>query len=171
MKDRFNILFLCTGNAVRSQIAEALTSSMAGSRLRAFSAGSDPTGEVHPKALQVLRDAGLPTEGLRSKRWDEFAGPDAPQMDLIITVCDRAAREQCPVWPGQPITAHWNIPDPAAATGTPEQIHKAFSNVLHMLRQRISLLVALRIEALDRLAAETKLRQLGEDAVQLDLPN
>jgi len=166
MKDRYNILFLCTGNSARSQIAEALATSLGGSRLRAFSAGSHPKGAVLPEALEVMRDAGLEVDGLRSKSWDEFAGPDAPQMDLIITVCDRAAQEQCPVWPGQPVTAHWNIPDPALATGTAEQVHKAFVNVVHMLRQRISLLLALRLEALDRLATENKLRQLGEDLAQ-----
>jgi len=171
MKERFNILFLCTGNSARSQMAEALTRLLGSSRLCAFSAGSHATGNVHPQALQVLQDAGVPSDGLRSKSWDEFTGPDAPQMDLIITVCDRAAREQCPVWPGQPLPADWNVPDPVAATGTPEQVHKAFANALHMLRQRISLLVALRIEALDRLAAETKLQQLGEDVAQLDLPH
>jgi arsenate reductase (thioredoxin) len=131
-------------------------------RLRAFSAGSHPKGEVHPHALEVMQDAGFATDRLRSKSWNEFAGPDAPEMDLIITVCDRAAGEQCPVWPGHPMTAHWSVPDPASVVGTPEQVHKAFTNTLHVLQQRISLLLALRMEALDRLAAETKLRQISE---------
>ena len=113
-------------------------------------------------ALQVLSDAGLDVSTLRSKSWAEFAQPGAPEMDLVITVCDRAAGESCPVWPGQPITAHWSIPDPVSVTGTPEQVQKAFSNTLHVLQQRISLLLSLRMEALDRLAAETKLRQISE---------
>ncbi len=162
MKDRYNVLFVCTGNSARSQIAEALGNSLGKGRIRAFSAGSHPAGRVQPMALQVLSDAGLDVSTLRSKSWAEFAQPGAPEMDLVITVCDRAAGESCPVWPGQPITAHWSIPDPVAVTGTPEQVQKAFSNTLHVLQQRISLLLSLRMEALDRLAAETKLRQISE---------
>ena len=162
MKDRYNVLFVCTGNSARSQIAEALGNSLGKGRIRAFSAGSHPAGRVQPMALQVLSDAGLDVSTLRSKSWAEFALPGAPEMDLVITVCDRAAGESCPVWPGQPITAHWSIPDPVAVTGTPEQVQKAFSNTLHVLQQRISLLLSLRMEALDRLAAETKLRQISE---------
>ncbi|MFE0500050.1 arsenate reductase ArsC [Lysobacter soli] len=162
MKDRYNVLFVCTGNSARSQIAEALGNSLGKRRIRAFSAGSHPAGRVQPMALQVLSDAGLDVSTLRSKSWAEFAQPGAPEMDLVITVCDRAAGESCPVWPGQPITAHWSIPDPVAVTGTPEQVQKAFSNTLHVLQQRISLLLSLRMEALDRLAAETKLRQISE---------
>jgi arsenate reductase len=162
MKDRYNVLFVCTGNSARSQIAEALGNSLGKGRIRAFSAGSHPAGRVQPMALQVLSDAGLDVGTLRSKSWAEFAQPGAPEMDLVITVCDRAAGESCPVWPGQPITAHWSIPDPVAVTGTPEQIQKAFSNTLHVLQQRISLLLSLRMEALDRLAVETKLRQISE---------
>lgn len=164
MKDRYNVLFLCTGNSARSQMAEALANSLGRNRFRAYSAGSHPKGEVHPLALQVMQAAGVPTDGLRSKSWDEFAGPDAPEMDLIITVCDRAAGEQCPAWPGHPMTAHWSVPDPASATGTPEQTHKAFTNAMHVLQQRISLLLALRMEGLDSLAAETKLRQISESS-------
>ncbi|ODU52426.1 MAG: ArsR family transcriptional regulator [Lysobacteraceae bacterium SCN 69-48] len=166
MKDQYNILFLCTGNSARSQMAEALAKSLGGTRLRAYSAGSQPAGAVHPQALQVMQDAGIPTDGLRSKSWNEFAGADAPEMDLIITVCDRAAGETCPVWPGHPLTAHWNIPDPVEVTGSPEQIHKAFAHALHALQQRISLLLALKMEALGRLAAETKLRALSERPIQ-----
>ena len=162
MKDRYNVLFVCTGNSARSQIAEALGNSLGKGRIRAFSAGSHPAGRVQPMALQVLSDAGLDVSTLRSKSWAEFAQPGAPEMDLVITVCDRAAGESCPVWPGQPITAHWSIPDPVSVTGTPEQVQKAFSNTLHVLQQRISLLLSLRMEALDRLAAETKLRQISE---------
>lgn len=162
MKDRYNILFVCTGNSARSQMAEALANSLGSDRVRAFSAGSHPAGRVHPMALQIMSDAGLDVAGLRSKSWSEFAQPGAPSMDLVVTVCDRAAGESCPVWPGQPITAYWSIPDPAGVTGTPEQIHKAFSNALLVLQQRISLLLSLRMEALDRLAAETRLRQISD---------
>ena len=166
MKEHYNILFLCTGNSARSQMAEALAKSLGGTRLRAYSAGSHPAGVVHPQALRIMQDAGMPTDGLRSKHWNEFTGPDAPEMDLIITVCDRAAGETCPVWPGHPLTAHWNIPDPAKVTGSPEQIHKAFAHALHALQHRISLLLALRMEALGRLAAEAKLRELSEHPIQ-----
>ncbi|MGO4221089.1 arsenate reductase ArsC [Lysobacter sp. TAF61] len=162
MKDRYNVLFVCTGNSARSQMAEALGNSLGKGRIRAYSAGSHPAGLVQPMALKVMSDAGLDVSVLRSKSWAEFAQPGAPEMDLVITVCDRAAGESCPVWPGQPITAHWSIPDPMAVTGTQEQIHKAFSNTLLVLQQRISLLLSLRMEALDRLAAETKLRQISE---------
>lgn len=162
MKDRYNVLFVCTGNSARSQMAEALANSLGSGRVRAFSAGSHPAGRVHPMALQIMSDAGLDVTGLRSKSWSEFAQPGAPSMDLVITVCNRAAGESCPVWPGQPITAHWSIPDPAGATGTAEQMHKAFSNALIVLQQRISLLLSLRMEALDRLAAETRLRQISD---------
>ena len=162
MKDCYNVLFVCTANSARSIMAEALANSLGRGRLKAFSAGSQPKGHVHPVALAVMSAAGLPTAGLRSKAWEEFAGAEAPEMDLILTVCDRAAGETCPVWPGHPVTAHWSVPDPASATGSPEQIHKAFSNALLVLQQRISLLLALRLEALDRLAVETKLHQLDE---------
>lgn len=160
MKDRYNVLFICTGNSPRSLMAEAVANSLGRGQLRAFSAGSHPKGEVHPKARQVLENVGLPTAGLRSKSWDEFAGADAPEMDLIITVCDRAAGETCPTWPGHPLTGHWSVPDPATATGTPEQVQKAFSNALQLQQQRISLLLALRPEALDRLAMKTALGQM-----------
>lgn len=163
MTDRtYNALFLCTGNSARSQMAEALTNFLSKGRIRAYSAGSHPTGEVHPLALRVLQDIDIPTDGLRSKSWQEFAAPDAPQMDLIITVCDRAAGEQCPVWPGHPVTAHWNVSDPADALGEPEQVRKAFAIARQTLQQRISLMLALRMEALDRLATETTLRQIGD---------
>ncbi|HEY0661939.1 MAG TPA: arsenate reductase ArsC [Lysobacter sp.] len=162
MKDRYNVLFVCTGNSARSQMAEALANSLGKGRVRAFSAGSHPAGRVQPMALQVMADAGLDVSVLRSKSWAEFAQPGAPEMDLVITVCDRAGGESCPVWPGQPITAHWSIPDPVGVTGTPEQVHKAFLNTLLLLQQRISLLLSLRMEGLDRLAAETRLRQISE---------
>lgn len=162
MKDCYNVLFVCTGNSARSLMGETLANQLGRNRLRAYSAGSDPAGEVHPMAIQVLTDAGLPTDGLRSKSWNEFASPGAAEMDLIITVCDRAAGEVCPAWPGHPVTAHWSVPDPVNATGTMDEVHKAFSNVLFVLQQRISLLLALRMEALDRLAIQTKLREISE---------
>lgn len=158
MPQPYNILFVCTGNSARSIMAEVITNQLANSTLRAFSAGSQPRGEVHPMTLQLLGDLGFDTNPLRSKSWDEFAGPDAPAMDLIITVCDRAQAEPCPVWPGHPLTAAWSIPDPAVAGGSDEEVRHAFSNALRMLQQRISLLLALRPHALDRLVLSTKLQ-------------
>jgi arsenate reductase len=162
MKDKFNVLFLCTGNSARSIMAETISNQLGRGRLHAFSAGSRPTGQVHPMALSVLQDIGFPTTQLQSKSWSEFAASDAPEMDFIITLCDRAAGEPCPVWPGHPITAHWNVPDPASETGDAEQSRKAFQLALHDLQQRISLMLALRLEALDRLATETRLSQIGQ---------
>ncbi len=164
MSRRYNVLFLCTGNSARSIIAEAVTNQIGKTRFQAFSAGSHPRGEVHPMALQVLREVGLPTQGLRSKPWDEFAQPGAPELDMVITVCDRAAGETCPVWPGRPITAHWGVEDPVEATGTPEQIHKAFYKALHLLQHRISLLMALKPEAMDRLVLESRVREIGKSS-------
>ncbi|MBB6599191.1 arsenate reductase ArsC [Luteimonas sp. MC1825] len=155
MKDRYNILFVCTGNSARSIMAEAVANRLGGERMRAFSAGSHPQGHVHRGALQVLDAAGLATSGLRSKSWEEFAAADAPVMDLVITVCDRAAAEACPHWPGHPVTAHWSVPDPAAVEGSPEQVERAFSLALQMLHQRISLLLSLRPGDWDRLAIES----------------
>lgn len=159
-----NILFLCTGNSARSIIAEALTNNLAiaQGRFRAYSAGSHPKGAVNPFALELLRKSRLSTEGLRSKNWDEFAAPGAPEMDLVITVCDQAAGEQCPFWPGQPITAHWGMPDPAAVTGSDEKIRKAFTDTAAMLRRRIELLASLPLKNLDRLALERQVRDIGK---------
>jgi arsenate reductase len=157
----YNLLFLCTGNSARSIMAEAMANHLGKGRFHAYSAGSHPRGRVHPVALQILQDAGLPTASLRSKPWDEFAGPDAPPMDLIITVCDKAAGEACPVWPGHPVTAHWGVEDPAAVAGSPEQVRHAFAHALHLLQHRITLLLALKPEALDRLALETRVREIG----------
>jgi arsenate reductase (thioredoxin) len=151
-----NVLFLCTGNAARSQMAEALLNHMAAGRMRAFSAGSRPAGFVQPLALERIRAIGYPTASLRSKSWDEFTGPDAPQMDIVITVCDNAAGESCPVWPGHPAVAHWGIPDPAE---TPEDA-AAFKDAWLSLRRRIELLLALPMEKLDKLAREQKLRAI-----------
>lgn len=164
MKGHYNLLFLCTGNSARSIMAEVLANQSGHGRFTAYSAGSQPRSEVNPMALQVLQEAGFSTDGLRSKPWDEFAQPDAPEMDLIITVCDRAAGETCPVWPGQPITAHWGVPDPAAAVGTTEEIHKAFVQAMLVLQQRISLLQALKIESLDRLVLENRVREIGRSS-------
>lgn len=165
MKEQFNVLFLCTGNSARSVMAETVANQLSRGRLRAYSAGSQPTGVVHPIALDMLQGVGLPTTNLHSKSWDRFAEPGAPEMDFIITLCDRAASERCPVWPGHPITAHWNVPDPAAVTGNPEQIREAFRLALQVLQQRISLMLALPLEKLDRLATETRLSQIGQPPI------
>jgi arsenate reductase len=161
MKDHYNVLFLCTANSARSIMAEAIANQLGKGRLRAFSAGSTPLGHVHPMALELMREVGFPTDGLRSKSWDLYAAPDAPQMDIIMTLCDRAANEQCPVWPGQPITAHWSVPDPAGESDPPAEPRAAFRLALQVLQQRISLLLALRLEALDRLALQTQLGRIA----------
>jgi protein-tyrosine-phosphatase len=157
-----NVLFLCTGNSARSIIAEALTNnlSVARGKFRAYSAGSHPKGAVNPFALDLLRQNHISTQGLRSKDWDEFAKPDAPVMDFVITVCDKAAGEQCPFWPGQPMTAHWGMPDPAEATGTDEQKRRAFADTASMLRRRIELLASLPFDKLDRLALQKRVRDI-----------
>jgi arsenate reductase (thioredoxin) len=158
----YNVLFLCTGNSARSIMAEAILNGMGQRRFRAFSAGSHSRGTVNPYALEEVRKARLPTEGLRSKPWDEFAAPGAPELHFVFTVCDRAAGEVCPVWPGQPITAHWGVPDPAAVTGSEEQIRRAFLEAFTVLQRRITLLTCLRLEGLDRLALETKVAEIGK---------
>ena len=160
----YNLLFLCTGNSARSILAEAMANHLGKGRFHAYSAGSHPRGRVHPIAAQILQDAGLPTATLRSKPWDEFAAADAPPMGLIITVCDKAAGEACPVWPGHPVTAHWGVEDPAAIAGSPEQVRHAFAHALHLLQHRITLLLALKPEALDRLALETRVREIGRSS-------
>jgi arsenate reductase len=138
-----NVLFLCTGNSARSILAEAMLNdpALGLGRFRAFSAGSHPRGAVHPLALDLLREHGVPAEGLRSKSWNEFAAPGAPPIDLVITVCDDAAAEECPVWPGRPATLHWSVPDPAAVTGSEAERRQAFANAMRLLRRRIGLLV------------------------------
>lgn len=155
----YNVLFLCTGNSARSILAEALMNHVGKGRFRAFSAGSSPKGEVHPTALQVLTELGLPIEGLRSKRWDEFAQPGAPTMDFIFTVCDNAAGETCPIWPGHPMTAHWGIEDPARVEG-PDQ-KRAFFTAMIYLKTRISLFLALPLASIDEMALEAKLKAIG----------
>jgi len=159
----FNVLFLCTGNSARSILAEAILRQDGGTRFRAFSAGSQPKGEVHPMALTVLEKYGYATEGLRSKSWDEFAPADAPKMDFIFTVCDNAASETCPIWPGQPMTAHWGMDDPAAVTGSVLEQEAAFVSTFKQARNRISLFCSLPMVALDQLALHAKLRQIGRN--------
>ena len=156
-----NVLFLCTGNSARSIMAEALLNAMGRGRFKAWSAGSHPKGEVHPFALELIEKNQLPVGALRSKSWDEFAKPGAPQIDFVFTVCDNAAGEVCPVWPGQPMTAHWGIRDPAAATGPEEIRRKAFFTAYNQLSSRLSILVNLPLLNLDRLALQEKLNEIG----------
>ena len=158
----FNVLFLCTGNSARSILAESYLNSIGGSRFRAYSAGSHPSGKVNPFALELLERNRLPTQGSRSKAWDEFAQPGAPQMDIIITVCDQAAGEMCPVWPGKPMTAHWGVEDPAAVVGDDETKRAAFMKAFSVLQKRIALLTSLRLEALDSMAVEQELARIGK---------
>ena len=163
MTDRcFQVLFLCTGNSARSIMAEALLNYSAKGRFRAFSAGSHPRGDVHPMAIDVLRRAHVPVEGLRSKSGDEFAKPGAPQLDFVFTVCDRAAQEVCPLWPGQPMTAHWGIEDPAAVEGTLEEKGRAFNRAFRELDARVKIFISLRFDALDSLALQRRLDAIGQ---------
>jgi arsenate reductase (thioredoxin) len=163
MADRtYNVLFLCTGNSARSIMAEVMMNHMGHGRFHAFSAGSHPAGKVNPYAIEMLEAARLPTTALRSKNWDEFARPGAPAMDFILTVCDDAAGEVCPVWPGKPITAHWGVPDPAAVEGADEAKRAAFREAATTLRRRIELLASLPIEKLDQLSIQSKLREFGK---------
>ena len=159
----YNVLFLCTGNSARSILAEAYLNSIGRGRFRAYSAGSHPSGKVNPFAIELLERNRLPTSGLRSKAWDEYAQPGAPVMDIIITVCDQAAGEVCPVWPGRPFTAHWGVEDPAAVVGDEGARGAAFMRAFSVLQKRIGLLTSLRLEALDRMAAEQQLRQIGKE--------
>ncbi|ESQ88052.1 hypothetical protein ABAC460_17825 [Asticcacaulis sp. AC460] len=159
----YNVLFVCTGNSARSILAEAILNQIGQGRFKAYSAGSQPRGEVNPYALNMLDSLNIPTDDLRSKSWDEFAGPSAPKLDFIITVCDNAAGEVCPVWPGQPITAHWGLPDPATASGTDAEIKLAFADAFKVLRNRISVFMMLPIKSLDRLSLQAKLSDIGKD--------
>lgn len=163
MKDHYNVLFLCTGNSARSIMAEAILKRKGASKFKAYSAGSHPAGRVNPAALQQLHDVRLPTDGLRSKGWEEFSKPGAPQLDFVFTVCDNAAKEMCPVWPGQPMTAHWGVPDPATVAGTPEQIARAFRDAFIMLERRISLFICLPLASLDRLAIKKEIDRIGNE--------
>jgi len=158
----YNVLFLCTGNSARSILAEAILNHRGNGRFKAYSAGSHPNGTVNPRALRLLERTGISTEGLRSKAWDEFAQPGAPALDFVFTVCDNAAGEVCPIWPGQPMTAHWGQPDPAAVEGTELEKTNAFRDALRMLERRIILFTSLPLESLDRLALGTRIRNIGK---------
>ena len=157
-----NVLFLCTGNSARSILAEAILNQKGRPTFKAYSAGSHPAGSVNPYALKQLESAKLPSEGLRSKSWEEFAKPGSPKMDFVFTVCDNAANEMCPVWPGQPITAHWGVPDPAAVTGTPEEITRAFRDAFFTLERRIELFLSLPLASLDNLAVKKEVERIGK---------
>ena len=163
MKATYNVLFLCTGNSARSVIAEAILRRKGAPHFQAFSAGSHPAGRVHPEALRQIESAKLSTDGLRSKSWDDFAGPGAPKLDFVITVCDNAAREICPAWPGQPMTAHWGVPDPASVGGTPEQITRAFRDAFTILDRRIGLFLSLPIATLNKMALKKALDRIGKE--------
>ena len=160
----YNVLFLCTGNSARSILAEAILNRDGGGRFRAFSAGSRPKGEVHPVALETLKTLDHPVSDLRSKSWDEFAAPNAPKLDFVFTVCDNAAGEICPIWPGQPMTAHWALPDPAALDGNGAEQHAAFYDTYRMLANRIGLFTSLPLESIDRLSLQRRLRNIGAAA-------
>jgi protein-tyrosine-phosphatase len=170
MTHPYNVLFLCTGNSARSIIGEALIKHWGRDRFRGFSAGSHPKGEVNPFALDVLQRYRLPTNGLRSKSWDEFATPDAPPLHFVFTVCDNAANEVCPFWPGQPMTAHWGIEDPAAVDGTDEQKRRAFNKTFRELDARIKIFTSLRLELLDRLALQRELDAIGRSRTESGEP-
>jgi arsenate reductase (thioredoxin) len=162
MDRHYNVLFLCTGNSARSIMAEAILNHKGKGKITAYSAGSHPTGQTRPEALKQIESTGLSTAGLRSKSWDEFAGPGAPKLDFVFTVCDNAAKEQCPYWPGQPMTAHWGVPDPAAATGTPEEIQRAYRDAFITLDRRIRLFLSLPLTSLDSLAIKREIEQIGK---------
>jgi arsenate reductase len=162
MTSPYNVLFLCTGNSARSIMAESILNFRGKGRFRAFSPGSHPSGIVRPEALKQLELAGIATEGLRSKSWDEFAAPGAPQIQFIFTVCDNAANEVCPIWPGHPMTAHWGIADPAAARGTPEEIDRAFRDAYTILDRRVGLFLALPLTTLEQLEIQRELESIGK---------
>ena len=161
MQAPYNVLFLCTGNSARSIMAEAILNSKGKPNFTAYSAGSHPSGTVRPEALKQIEIAKLPTTGYRSKSWEEFAKPAAPKLDFVFTVCDSAARETCPVWPGQPMTAHWGVPDPAGVVGTPEEIQRAFKDAFFLLQRRIELFLMLPFKAIDSLALQREVDTIG----------
>jgi protein-tyrosine-phosphatase len=161
MAEKFNVLFLCTGNSARSVMAEAILNRLGMGSFRAFSAGSRPKGQVHPETIRLLHSLHYDTSSVRSKSWSEFAEPGAPLLDFVFTVCDNAAGETCPVWPGQPMTAHWGIPDPAEATGTAAEKALAFKDAYRMLERRIGIFVSLPLRSLDQLSLQNKLREIG----------
>jgi protein-tyrosine-phosphatase len=166
---RYNVLFLCTGNSARSILAEAILNREGIGRFQGFSAGSHPKGKVHPYALDLLKRLNHDTSFARSKSWDEFAGPDAAKLDFVFTLCDQAAAEECPYWPGQPMTAHWGLPDPATVHGTEAEKRLAFADTYRMLRNRISIFVNLPIASLDRLALQDRLDRIGRDTVDSEI--
>lgn len=157
----FNVLFLCTGNSARSIMAEAILNRKGFPNFTGYSAGSHPTGRVHPEALNQIASADMPTEGLRSKSWDEFAKPDSPPIHFVFTVCDRAAAEVCPIWPGHPLTARWGVPDPAAAQGTPEEIERAFLDAFTILDRRITLFLSLPLDTLEQEVIQSEIDRIG----------
>ncbi len=159
----YNILVLCTGNSARSIMGEALFNTLGADRFKAYSAGSHPSGRVNPFAIEQVRALGYAAEQLRSKSWDEFAAPGAPQMDFVVTVCDNAAGEVCPVWPGHPVTAHWGFPDPAAVEGSDAEKREAFARTLQQIRTRVQLFLSLPLESLDRMAIEQSMRTIGQE--------
>ncbi|HET7020644.1 MAG TPA: arsenate reductase ArsC [Xanthobacteraceae bacterium] len=161
MADPFNVLFLCTGNSARSIMAEAILTKLGAGKFRAYSAGSQPKGRVNPRTIELLQSLGYDTSGFRSKGWKEFAKPGAPSLDFVFTVCDNAAGETCPVWPGQPMTAHWGVPDPAEAEGSTAEIALAFKDAYRMLHQRIGVFTALPIRSLDQLSLQQRLKEIG----------
>ncbi len=161
MAEHYNVLFLCTGNSARSIMAEAILNRRGNGQFTAYSAGSHPSGKPRPEALKQIESAGMSTEGFRSKSWDEFSGPGAPKLDFVFTVCDNAANEQCPYWPGQPMTAHWGIPDPAAVQGTPEEIARAFRDAFVILDRRIGLFLSLPLATLEHLAIKREIDAIG----------
>ena len=167
MKSHYNVLFLCTGNSARSIMAEAILNFKGRPNFTAYSAGSHPSGVVRPEALQELQTAHIPTQGLRSKAWDEFALPGSPKLDFVFTVCDNAAKEACPVWPGQPMTAHWGVPDPAVVRGSAAEIQRAFRDAFFMLERRISLFLSLPLKSLDGLALKQELDKIGQTVAPL----
>jgi arsenate reductase len=162
MATHYNVLFLCTGNSARSIMAEAILNHRGKGMFTAYSAGSHPTGRPRPEALEQIASAGIATEGLRSKSWDEFAGPGAPHLDFIFTVCDSAAKEACPYWPGHPMTAHWGVPDPAAVKATPEEIRRAFWDAFVALDRRIELFLSLPLATLEQLAIHDEIKRIGQ---------
>ena len=161
MKSHYNVLFLCTGNSARSIMAEGILNAKGETQFTAYSAGSHPSGKVRPEALRQLEAAHIPTGSLRSKSWEDFSRADAPKLDFVFTVCDNAAKEVCPVWPGQPVTAHWGVPDPAAVDGTEEEIQKAYRDAFFLLDRRITLFLSLPISSLDNLALKKQLDEIG----------
>ena len=167
MQGHYNALFLCTGNSARSIMAEAIMNHKGKPNFTAYSAGSHASGFIRPEALRQLESAHLPTEGQRSKSWDEFANPGAPEMNFVFTVCDVTAKELCPVWPGQPMTANWGVPDPTAVEGSPEHIERAFRDAFNVLDRRISLLLSLPLVSLDKLSIQKKIEQIGKEMPEL----